>query len=125
MIFDQLDLNGNGFIEVDEFHLAIQAVSPVHCLEDLRRRWLASGYCSMLQALEAMDETGERAYQRIGVAALGELLSRVRVEDPAIFSLLQSGVERPIRIPSLWLNLEVPSRQCRHLCCLRSSGGGY
>merc|ERR1719335_1598427 len=55
-VFENLDLNNNGHCSMNEFHIAIEAAAPVRTMEDVRRRWLASNFASMAQALAIMDE---------------------------------------------------------------------
>lgn len=78
-IFDQLDINNNGHVSMMEFHIAIEAAAPIRTIEDLRRRWLASGYTSMAQVFAQMDDGSHD--RRLALREFGELLSKVHVID--------------------------------------------
>jgi len=83
-IFDLLDSNGNGQVCLREFHIGMEAAAPVRTMEDLRRRWLASGFTTMSQAIAAM-ETGANqvtATKRLTLKEFGDALGQVKVTDP-------------------------------------------
>jgi Ca2+-binding EF-hand superfamily protein len=97
LIFDQLDANGNGVIDIDEFHFAVQAVAPIGSLEDVRRRWLALGYTSMVQVFNVLDGDGAAYHNRLSLSSFGQALMEVSVEDPreheAIFNIVAARSE--------------------------------
>mmetsp|Transcript_75595 Transcript_75595/g.130869 ORF Transcript_75595/g.130869 Transcript_75595/m.130869 type:complete len:1006 (-) Transcript_75595:39-3056(-) len=80
-IFELLDINHNGHVSMAEFHIAIEAAAPVRTMEDLRRRWLASNYSSMVQAINIMDQNGADSNRRLSLKEFGEALCRVHVAD--------------------------------------------
>mmetsp|Transcript_9547 Transcript_9547/g.17071 ORF Transcript_9547/g.17071 Transcript_9547/m.17071 type:complete len:1127 (+) Transcript_9547:67-3447(+) len=84
LIFDQLDFKGDGHVTMHEFHVSIEASAPVRKIEDLRRRWLASGYGSMHQALMVMvDQQIVALSHRLQLPDFAERLSRVNVMEPS------------------------------------------
>mmetsp|Transcript_12456 Transcript_12456/g.20431 ORF Transcript_12456/g.20431 Transcript_12456/m.20431 type:complete len:1062 (-) Transcript_12456:21-3206(-) len=80
-IFEMLDINNNHHVSMLEFHIAIEAAVPIRGMEDLRRRWLASGFPSMMHAISIMDEGGARSSNRLTLREFGEALSQVHVID--------------------------------------------
>eukprot|EP00928_Gymnodinium_smaydae_P031686 TRINITY_DN23177_c0_g1_i1.p1 TRINITY_DN23177_c0_g1~~TRINITY_DN23177_c0_g1_i1.p1 ORF type:complete len:1057 (+),score=222.75 TRINITY_DN23177_c0_g1_i1:357-3527(+) len=75
-------LAGDGFLTSDEFHVAVEAAAPLRTLEDLRRRLLASGFGSMLQAIAILDDNGVSMRKRMALKEFQEQLSRLRITDP-------------------------------------------
>lgn len=82
-IMDLLDIRSDGHFSPSELYIAVEAVVPVRTLENLRRRWLATGYNSMLQALRSLGDSGHITSQRHGFAEFAELLKKVNVPDYA------------------------------------------
>ena len=65
------------------FYVIVEASAPVRSVEDLRRRWLASQFGSMHQAIMAMVENSTHALShRLTLQEFGERLLRVNVTDP-------------------------------------------
>ncbi|CAK0827688.1 unnamed protein product [Prorocentrum cordatum] len=58
-VFDQLDKDRDGYVSVTELRIAIEATAPVRTTASLRRRWLAFGFSSMVQAAARMDDNGQ------------------------------------------------------------------
>eukprot|EP00929_Paragymnodinium_shiwhaense_P026544 TRINITY_DN15781_c0_g1_i1.p1 TRINITY_DN15781_c0_g1~~TRINITY_DN15781_c0_g1_i1.p1 ORF type:complete len:1136 (-),score=238.54 TRINITY_DN15781_c0_g1_i1:93-3500(-) len=91
-VFANLDFAKDRRVPVMEFHIAVEAAAPVRTIEDLRRRWLASGYNSMSQAIAIMDDNGATTRRRLALWEFGELLCRVNVfgqdEHSALFTLV-------------------------------------
>mmetsp|Transcript_3666 Transcript_3666/g.11504 ORF Transcript_3666/g.11504 Transcript_3666/m.11504 type:complete len:866 (+) Transcript_3666:2-2599(+) len=94
MLFEQLDFRCLGMVTANEFVIGVEGGAPVRTLEDLRRRWLASGFTAMSQAIRRMDENGARSSQRLTFQEFSGLLSSVNVVDPgehlALFNIVCS-----------------------------------
>lgn len=56
LIFAELDFQGAGHITISDMHIALEAAAHVRSVEDLRRRWLASGYNSMTSAVRKAEQ---------------------------------------------------------------------
>mmetsp|Transcript_21027 Transcript_21027/g.58585 ORF Transcript_21027/g.58585 Transcript_21027/m.58585 type:complete len:1059 (+) Transcript_21027:149-3325(+) len=59
MIFEELDFRHDGHITLSDVHIAVEAAAPVRSMEDLRRRWLASGYPSMTAAIRKAEDLSD------------------------------------------------------------------
>lgn len=102
-IFAQLDVNKNGNVTMREFHVAIEGASPVKTIEDLRRRWIASDFKSMQQAIDAMytvfpkvvDGQGTFVDRRLTLSELGLALCKTNVTDPAEHQALFHTIHDP------------------------------
>jgi len=94
-IFDELDVKGLGHICTNDFHIAIEAATPVKTVEDLRRRWIASGFPSMAHAIAVMDEDGANSDCRLTLRDFSEVLNRAFVTDHleqlALFNAIASA----------------------------------
>jgi len=93
-IFDFLDNDKSGSLSMEEFHIAIEAASPVKNLEDLRRKWISLGYPTMRSALMMMD-LGKHPSRRYALPEFGALLGRVGVEDPGEHENVFSAIYDP------------------------------
>jgi len=82
-VLSNLDFSKDRPVAIDEFHIAVEASTPIRTIEDLRRRWLAQGFTSMLQAIAIMDNNGQSTGRRLSLREFGEVLSRVYVFDSA------------------------------------------
>merc|ERR1740121_417662 len=82
LLFEELDFLGTGHITLSDFHIAVEAAAPVRTLEDLRRRWIASGYHTMNSAVRTMGE-GISIQQRLTFEDFSAALQRVNVHDPS------------------------------------------
>lgn len=69
-----------------------EVTHPVRTMEDLRRRWLASGLTTMAQAISIMDENGITSNKRLSLKDFGEALSRVHVTDQSEHVALFSSI---------------------------------
>lgn len=94
-ILTQLNFERDGHLSFNEFHIAVEAAAPVRTFEGLRKRWLASGFTSMRQALNIMDNDWARSEDRLSVAELGEKLSRVHVHERAEHEALFNSICLP------------------------------
>lgn len=83
LLFEELDFLGTGHITLSDFHIAVEAAAPVRSLEDLRRRWIASGYNTMNSAVRTMTDGGITIAQRLTFEEFAFALSRVNVTDPS------------------------------------------
>lgn len=94
-VFDQLDMDKDGYVSVTELRIAIEATAPVRTTAGLRRRWLAFGFPSMLQAAAKMDDNGLESRKRLSLKEFGARLCRVAVYEPsehwALFEILRAG----------------------------------
>lgn len=101
-IFEMLDINGNHHVSMLEFHIAIEAATPIRSMADLRRRWLASGFSSMIQAISVMDDGGARSSNRLTLREFGEALSQVHVLDQSehlsVFLAISEQNERDAKV---------------------------
>jgi len=91
-LFDLLDMSGDGNVSCNEFHVAVEAAAPVRTVEDLRQRWIASGYGCMLNVINILDDHGQTTHRRLTLREFGEALSRVRVTDPSEYTAIFSAV---------------------------------
>lgn len=91
-ILDTLDIAGDGFVSCAALSLALEAAAPLRTLEDLRRRWLASNYGSMMRPINILDDGGVSTHRRQNLKDFTDMMSHVRVSDPAeafaVFSLV-------------------------------------
>jgi len=91
-IFRQLDFDVDGRVSQTELCVGLDAAASVRTLLGLRRRWLASGYSSMSNAISVMEEHGASAGRRMVLREFGEALSRVHINDhaehEALFNML-------------------------------------
>ncbi|CAE7214294.1 CALML5 [Symbiodinium necroappetens] len=82
-IFDRLDFKSIGRVTMVGFYVIVEASAPVRSVEDLRRRWLASQFGSMHQAIMTMTEGSAHALSlRLSLQEFGERLLRVNVNEP-------------------------------------------
>lgn len=72
-LFDIVDEDKSGEVTVTEFYIAIEQVTPIRTIEDLRKRLLASGYPSMLAAITAMDNLVQDRVGQPGQIWTGEI----------------------------------------------------
>lgn len=98
-LFGAIDTHCSGRVSSLEFHTAIESVSPVRTLEDLRKR-LLRWYSSTLQGIIAMDPVFVRMEAREKRNSLQEFsacLAKIQVNDPedqkVIFQLLINPYE--------------------------------
>lgn len=96
MIFEDLDFMNTGYVSMSDFHIAVEAAAPVRTMEDLRRRWLASGYHSMLAAVRHAEQKADIDMDaRIGYEEFCRALTKVNVHDvsehQAIYSAICEG----------------------------------
>lgn len=93
-VFDQLDKDRDGYVSVTELRIAIEATAPVRTTASLRRRWLAFGFSSMVQAAARMDDNGQESRKRLSLKEFGARLCRVAVYEPsehwALFEILRA-----------------------------------
>lgn len=80
-IMEALPHRPDGYVSVYEFHTVVEAAAPVKTFEDLRRRWLASGFQSMNQAFTVLDQNGTTTSTPLSQKEFGEALSRVHVTE--------------------------------------------
>jgi len=80
-IFEQIDIGQSKGISARGFIMAVEAAAPVRTLQDLRRRWLASGFRSMTQAVNKMTEHVSMHGERLTLLEFGEALREVNVLD--------------------------------------------
>ncbi|CAJ1407839.1 unnamed protein product [Effrenium voratum] len=95
-IFDRLDFKSIGRVTMVGFYVIVEASAPVRNVEDLRRRWLASRFGSMNQAIMTMvDNSTVALTNRLTLQEFGSRLQLVSVNDPeehqALFNALCSG----------------------------------
>jgi len=103
-IFELLDADKSKTISLNELHVAVEAAAPVRNLEDLRRRWIALGFASMRQAINAMESYCQQHCEKSGsffstrrmhFAEFSAALCRVGIledaEHQALFALLTSA----------------------------------
>ena len=82
-IFDRLDFKSIARVTMVGFYVIVEASAPVRSVEDLRRRWLASQFGSMHQAIMTMVENSIQSLAtRLTMQEFGERLLRVNVTDP-------------------------------------------
>eukprot|EP00930_Biecheleria_cincta_P038195 TRINITY_DN26246_c0_g1_i1.p1 TRINITY_DN26246_c0_g1~~TRINITY_DN26246_c0_g1_i1.p1 ORF type:complete len:1102 (+),score=191.03 TRINITY_DN26246_c0_g1_i1:45-3350(+) len=93
VIFDELDFKGDGRMTLNDFRISLEASAPVRTIEDLRRRWLASGFGSMMQPIlmmtygSVLDLT-----RRLSFQDFAERLSRVYVTDSSEHLAVYSAI---------------------------------
>jgi hypothetical protein len=93
-VFDLLDVDRRGSLSVADFNRAVDAVAPLESLDHLRQRWLALGFASMQQALNAMRES-EITRRRLSFSEFAQALTRVGVEDPKEHAFLFRTISDP------------------------------
>lgn len=114
-LFELVDADKSGTITISEFYVAIEAVTPIHTIEDLRKRLLAAGFRSMLSAIAAMDNNGEIADKRLGFAEFAKILQTVvqtdEEENAAVFLSVRdtNTVDNTVSISELATALAVVS----------------
>jgi len=92
-IFDGLDLRSEGHVAMSEFQLLMEAAAPVLSLENLRRRWLASGFATMQEAIDRMEEVVvNKDRERLSLQEFGEVLRNVHVHDFVEHSALFNAI---------------------------------
>lgn len=81
-IFADLDFQQVGHITLSDLQIAVEAAVPVRTVEDLRRRWLASGFSSMLIAARKAEFQGDMDLDaRMTMEEFGKVMKTVNVMD--------------------------------------------
>jgi len=80
-IFEQIDFGHEKRISLRALIMAVEAAAPIRTLQDLRRRWLASGFRSMNQAVNKMAEHMSVQGNRLTLLEFGDALKDVNVLD--------------------------------------------
>jgi len=59
LVYELMDSDKDGRLTLDEFHIGIEAISPVTTMETMRKRLICLGYSSVMQAVMNMNGPGE------------------------------------------------------------------
>jgi len=81
LLFDTIDENRDGELTLFELQCALETISPIHSIEDFRRRLLV-GASSIIDAMHRIEQNKELWDKRLGIKEFSDYLSRAQIYEP-------------------------------------------